>query len=113
MFKRHPHAKVARLLCSKLFDRLGSDADALKPLFDNAPDLEAEGEGWERRYAQWWAELFAKAQSLLPGDEEIAYCAATWASIAESETIGMLRKVGDAMGRAVTIDDVRSLLIKQ
>lgn len=105
------HAAIARRLLTVLVERLGSRAHELAPVLGTHPDL--SGDGWERRYAQWWADLYRRASLVLPCDEEIAACAATWATLAEGDTIGMLRRTATLAGRPINADDLRLLLVAQ
>lgn len=105
------HAEIALHLLNKLVQRLGSRAHELAPVLETHPDL--SGEGWERRYAQWWADLYRQASVVLPYDEEIAACAATWATLAQGDTIPMLRRAAALTGRPIDGDDLRLLLIAQ
>lgn len=104
-------AEIARRVLTMLVQRLGSRAHELAPILDTQPDR--SGNGWERRYAQWWADLYRQASMVLPFDEEIATCAATWATLAEGDTIAMLRRAAALAGRPIGADDLRLLLIAQ
>lgn len=105
------HAEIARRLLTMLVQRLGPRAHELAPVLEAHPDL--SGDGWERRYAQWWADLYHRATVLLPTDDEVAACAATWATLAQGDTIAMLRRAAASAGRPIGVDDLRLLLIAQ
>lgn len=107
MTDHDPHIAIEKAL-EDLQERLGPLFLELAPFFESGPDL--TGDDWETKYAAWWAQLLARASTLVPNDKEIAEWAARWSSFAERGTIELLRKASALTGEHITPERIPDLL---